>query len=150
MNTHLRMETDPKALIALSVSPNEEDHLALQKSLLPAASAVYEADGPSAALATLRRYPVGVVLCERDLGPGTWIDVLELLHGLPDEPPLIVTSRLADETLWADALNRGAYDVLAKPFDQQELNRTVNLAWLRWYHRRDLPMRTPKVMTIAG
>jgi hypothetical protein len=32
---------------------------------------------------------------------------------LPDPPVLIVTSRLADEYLWAEALNPGAYDVLA-------------------------------------
>jgi DNA-binding response OmpR family regulator len=50
--------------------------------------------------------------------------------------PLIVTSRLADEKLWAEALNLGAYDVLAKPFDLSELVRSVNLAWLHWWHQQ--------------
>jgi len=36
-----------------------------------------------------------------------------------------VTSRLADERLWAEALNLGAYDVLAKPFDSTEAMRVV-------------------------
>jgi DNA-binding response OmpR family regulator len=61
---------------------------------------------------------------------------------------LIVTSRLADEKLWAEALNLGAYDVLAKPFDRQELVRTANLAWLHWRHRHEFPAAAPaKLMT---
>ena len=45
---------------------------------------------------------------------------------------LIVTSRLADDRLWAEALNLGAYDVLAKPFERMELVRSVSSAWLHW------------------
>jgi len=45
---------------------------------------------------------------------------------------LIVTSRLADECLWAEALNIGAYDVLAKPFDRNEVRRSESLACLHW------------------
>jgi DNA-binding response OmpR family regulator len=54
---------------------------------------------------------------------------------LPNPPLLIVTSRLADERLWAEALNLGAYDVLAKPFDKREVIRTVTAAWLHWANR---------------
>jgi len=50
----------------------------------------------------------------------------------PPAIDLIVTCRLADEYLWAEALNVGAYDVLAKPFDAAEVNRVVSLAWLHW------------------
>ena len=52
-------------------------------------------------------------------------------------PMLIVTSRTADDRLWAEALNLGAYDVLAKPFDQSEVTRVVSLAWLHWKERHD-------------
>jgi DNA-binding response OmpR family regulator len=45
---------------------------------------------------------------------------------------LIVTSDLADDRLWAEALNLGAYDVLAKPFRAAEVFRTVSLAWRQW------------------
>ena len=48
-------------------------------------------------------------------------------------PPLqIVTSRLANDRLWAEALNLGAYDVLARPFDAAEVLRSVGMAWRRW------------------
>ena len=48
-----------------------------------------------------------------------------------DPPLLIVTSRFADERLWAEALNVGAYDVLAKPFERDEVNRVLTSAWVR-------------------
>ena len=70
-----------------------------------------------------------VVVCERDLPDGSWRDVLEVTASLPGPPPVIVTSRLADEYLWAEVLNLGGYDVLAKPLDRQEVTRTLNLAW---------------------
>ena len=39
---------------------------------------------------------------------------------------------LADERLWAEALNLGAYDVLAKPFGRTEAMRVVAAAWRAW------------------
>ncbi len=62
--------------------------------------------------------------------------MLEHLSTLPDTPLLIVTSRLADDSLWAEALNLGAYDVLAKPFDATEVARVVSMAWQHWHTRR--------------
>ena len=78
-----------------------------------------------------------VVVCERDLSDGSWKDVLEIAESLPCPPPVIVTSRLADDYLWAEVLNLGGYDVLAKPLDAQELSRTLNLAWDRWAGNHD-------------
>jgi DNA-binding response OmpR family regulator len=77
------------------------------------------------------------------------VDVLDNLKLLRHAPPLIVTSRLADERLWAEALNLGAYDVLAKPFDPQELNRSMNLAFLHWRHSHDTAPPVAKVMRMA-
>jgi DNA-binding response OmpR family regulator len=62
--------------------------------------------------------------------------MLEVLTPLSNPPFLIVTSRTADERLWAEALNLGAYDVLAKPYNQAEVIRVVSLAWLLWKERR--------------
>jgi DNA-binding response OmpR family regulator len=63
---------------------------------------------------------------------------------------LIVTSRLADERLWVEALNLGAFDVLAKPFDQKELVRSVSLAWLHWRHHHEVPARGVNSMRAAS
>jgi CheY-like chemotaxis protein len=49
---------------------------------------------------------------------------------------LIVASRTADEYLWAEALNLGAYDVLSKPYRPAEVVRVLSMAWLQWMNRR--------------
>jgi DNA-binding response OmpR family regulator len=103
----------------------------------------------AAALAALRKVRVPVVVCESDLQPGTWKEVLEELRTLPDPPLLIVTSRIADERLWAEALNLGAYDVLAQPFDGTEVTRIVGMAWLRWNDRHGTPGGAPRVSEMA-
>jgi DNA-binding response OmpR family regulator len=95
----------------------------------------------AAALAALRKRQFEVVVCERDLPPGSWKDVLDQVTILPNPPSLIVTSRLADERLWAEALNLGAYDVLAKPFDDAEVMRVVSGAWRAWGGPVRLPAR---------
>ena len=87
-------------------------------------------------MAILQESEIGVVLCERDLSPGDWKDMLERVRYVTDAPPLIVTSRHADDRLWAEALGCGAYDVLAKPFDRRELVRSVSLAWRHWLDER--------------
>jgi DNA-binding response OmpR family regulator len=80
------------------------------------------------------------VVCERDLPDGTWRDVLEQLGSEPGRPVLIVTSNLADEWLWAEVLNLGGCDVLAKPFDAEDTRHVLETAYLRrrdWNHGRD-------------
>ena len=99
------------------------------------------------ALARLQAGGVGVVLCDSDLGGTAWKEVLEHTSHLPDPPPVIVTSRIADEYLWAEALNLGAYDVLAKPFDAAEVERTLSMAWLRYDHVRQ---SRPRAKAAAG
>jgi DNA-binding response OmpR family regulator len=61
--------------------------------------------------------------------------MLERISLLSDPPLFIVTSRLADERLWAEALNLGAWDVLAKPFESDEVIRIVTIATQHWQDR---------------
>ncbi|SPE39383.1 exported hypothetical protein [Candidatus Sulfopaludibacter sp. SbA3] len=88
-----------------------------------------------ATMKALRQEQISVVLCDRDLEPDTWKSLLQQFAGLPQPPCLIVTSRTADEYLWAEALNLGAYDVLARPFDRSEFVRTISLARLHWQNQ---------------
>ena len=99
---------------------------------------LFKADDLPSALSLLHQHDIAVVLCERDLTPVTWIDMLENIRHLPHPPSLIVTSRLADERLWCEALNMGVWDVLAKPFNRGEVIHSVKSAWQRW--RRQVPM----------
>jgi FixJ family two-component response regulator len=67
-----------------------------------------------------------------DVPPHSWRDLLTEITGLSKTPFLIVTSPQADDRLWAEALNLGAYDVLPKPFDEAEVRRSVGIAVLHW------------------
>jgi DNA-binding response OmpR family regulator len=133
----------------LSISPIDEDHFFLQNILnrlqgTPDPSRTFTVNSYAtlaSGLAALRKRQFEVVVCERDLSPGSWKDVLDQVTILPDPPSLIVTSRLADERLWAEALNLGACDVLAKPFDSNEALRVIGAAWRAWGRPVRLPIR---------
>ena len=119
-------------ITVLSVSPLQDDHDALERLLSRNNWHIQRANSLASGVATLRQHPVPLVVSERDLLPGTWREMLAEAARSPVPPLLIVTSRLADEYLWAEALNIGAYDVLAKPFDAVEVTRVLSFAWLQW------------------
>jgi CheY-like chemotaxis protein len=120
----------------VSVSATEEDHVALQRILSdPNLSvqaklkcAIQPTVSTEAAAPLLQDGRIPVVFSEHD----QWRNVLAQISLLPHPPLVIVTSRLADDRLWAEALNLGAYDVLSKPFVATEVTRTVILAWHHW------------------
>ena len=120
-------------LTVLSISPREEDRMALESAVSHSRWILVTADCRSAAFRILRRHDISVVLCERNLNPGTWTDVLDHLIALPKIIPLIVMSELADDRLWAEALNLGAWDVLSKPLDRAEVLRSLDVAWQHWH-----------------
>ena len=143
----------------LSVSPMADDHTSLSSiferserilcsgskwTLRPCATV-------ESAIAALRQARIPLVVTERDLAPGSWRDILENILLLPDPPFLIVTSRLADDYLWAEALNLGAYNVLAKPFDASEVVHVLGSAWRHWTDLHDdIQVRYPQLMVATG
>ena len=79
---------------------------------------------------------VGVVLSDCTLPDGhSWKDLLRAVEATSPARPLIVTDRLADERLWGEVLNLGAYDLLTKPFRPEEVFRVISLAWQSWRSR---------------
>jgi DNA-binding NtrC family response regulator len=76
----------------------------------------------------LNQEPYEVILTEASLPDGKWLDVLHLVRACPQEAKVIVTDPLADARFWAEALNLGAYDLLAQPFYEPEVRRIVGNA----------------------
>ena len=137
-------------LTVLSISPVETDHASLESIMAHSRWMMFKAGDLSAASSLLRAHAISVVLCERHLGMEKWTDVLEHIRALAVPPSLIVTSRTADERLWAEALNLGAWDVLPKPFEGTEVLRTVKAAWQNWHDRSHTPRYAQAVMNAAG
>lgn len=121
--------TKNEVVRALLISPLPENHAALGQIFERSNWILHIVDTCDAALTYLRQNHDTVVICERNLHHGDWRFILQELDVLPVRPNLIVTTRLADDDLWAEVLNVGGYDVLAQPFEPQEVYRIVFQAW---------------------
>ncbi len=113
----------------LAVFPAGEDRKALDRIFGQTDWRVQFAGSLEEAQAARHGCAVAVVISPTRLPDGhTWQDLLHHLQSVPDPPPLVVVDRLADDRLWAEVLNLGAYDLLMTPFEAREVLRTVSLA----------------------
>jgi len=118
------MQNTPQSKM-LSISPLCEDHRTLGRIAAGLPWRISVASSCREAERRLRRSSFSVIVCERNLPDGSWADILNFTHDCRTSPPLIVTSELADNTLWAEVLNFGGYDVLAKPFREEEVRHVL-------------------------
>jgi len=129
---------------ALLVGDYSSERILVQDIFRKCGWRLFEAPDRRRALQSLDRNEVQVVIAESDLPKWNWRKVLTDLRRLAVPPQLVVTSRTADEHLWAEVLNVGAYDVLAQPLDRDEVQRVVaaasrQYARVRREHRKSAP-----------
>lgn len=108
---------------AVVFSPYEETRSQLLKILTSDEWTVLQATTVAEAVALLKRERISVVIAE-----GSWRPILERCSEYPEPPALVVTARFADESLWAEVLNVGGFDVMAQPFDRDEVLRISHAA----------------------
>ncbi len=135
MLTLYAASTPPEPVNVLLISSLPEDRISLRHIFDRSNWRLEQVSTCRDALAYTGENRTAVVICERELPDGDWKVVLDELEGFRVRPNLIVTSRLADDRLWAEVLNLGGYDVLAQPFDADEVYRVVSLAWDEWRRR---------------
>jgi DNA-binding response OmpR family regulator len=116
------------SVTALAVGEFAEDRLLLHDIFRDLGWRLLEASDRRRAMQCLERNPVHVVLAESDLPNWNWRKVLNDIRRLAAPPQLIVTSRTADDYLWAEVLNVGGYDVLPQPFERDEVERVIAAA----------------------
>ena len=121
--------TPDNGICALLLGEFETDRSIVQNVFQRAGWRLIEAPDRARAIRCLRREPVHVVLADSNPGGWSWKEVLTDLRALVAPPQLVVASRTADDYLWAEVLNIGGYDVLARPLDADELERVVIAAW---------------------
>jgi len=118
----------PPFVSALAVGATENDQVELERIFRECGWTLGWARTRSEARDFMKTTPVRVVISERELPEGGWLEMLDELMQHSEPPALLVTSRLADDSFWAEVLNRGAYDVLAQPLDREEVARVVGAA----------------------
>jgi DNA-binding response OmpR family regulator len=125
-------ESGPTSAVLL-VSGRAEDHDSLQDIFRGSRWKLQGAWTASEGLKEIRRkyLEIAVVICEHSLPDGDWKLMLAELDKAAVRPSLIVSSRVADEGLWAELLSLGAFDLLlGAPFDAGEVLRVTESARL--------------------
>jgi CheY-like chemotaxis protein len=102
------------------------------------------ADTCDQARAALDQLKAPVILCDRDLPGGEWRDAVQGLASLPHRACVILISKVVDDYLWNEVVQRGGYDVLRKPLREEDLVRAVKLAWSYWNTARRLSVLPAK------
>lgn len=123
-------DTTPTPIVV--AGPFDEHFLRLLEILKPTEWAVYWSATGAEAMATLRRGDVPVVLCESKLPDGGWRGLIAEVESLVRPPRIVVTTVCANRRLWAEVLNLGAYDLLLKPYDADEVIHVVTCACQFW------------------
>ena len=141
-----------KTVAVLAVTPHEQDHVCLRAIFRHSNWRISAADTCHEAMSFLGENQIAVLVCERDLPDGDWRTVLDSLSTLPLPPLVVVTAPDAEDALWAEVLNLGAYDVLSKPFERTEVMRVISLAWRHWKDQSRRRLRKPADRTsgVAG
>ena len=135
---------------ALLVGAFEADRTLIADVLRQGGGRLEQTSDREKALELLRQHPVHVVLAESDLAAWNWRMVLGDLRTLPFPPQLIVTSRHADNYLWSEALNLGAFDVLSQPLVREETERVIAAARRYYDASRRKPARAAGSNRMAG
>jgi CheY-like chemotaxis protein len=110
----------------------EQDRELLAKIATPRGLDVRFTDSCGEAWNVANQLEAPVIICDRDL-PGTeWRKVMRILASAPQRPSVILTSRVVDDYLWQEVIRYGGYDVLSKPLREEDVVRSVRLAWSYW------------------
>jgi len=115
----------------LFVSPHLEDAIALPRMLDSLSVTMEHVADLAHARPKIRDGSFRVILTEANLPDGTWLDVLDLARLVKPVSEVIVTDPDADPRFWAEALNLGAYDLIAQPFAVSEVRRILSNACSR-------------------
>jgi DNA-binding response OmpR family regulator len=127
----------------LAICPGAQDRALMREILGRNCMKLYQAATGREGAEFLWRHLPQVVICEARLPDADWKEVLGQTAQLRDGPRLIVISSQADDSLWAEVLNLGGYDLLPKPLVPEEVARVAGLAWQNWKTERGRQGKQP-------
>ena len=115
----------------LFVSPHREDATVVANMLRSLSVSIEHVADVKQARARMHSNIYDVILSAASLSDGSWLDVLDVARRENPHAEVIVTDRDADARFWAEALNLGAYDLIAQPFAPGEVQRILGNACSR-------------------
>ena len=83
------------------------------------------------ARAMLFEQPVSLVICSTDLADGNFRDILQAAGASAARTPVVVASRSDDTSEYLEAMRLGAFDFIACPYRQSEVEWIVGRALQR-------------------
>lgn len=110
----------------LVVSRADQDHVLLGELFRASEWRVLDAAGLGEVRHLLTWDRVSLIICDSKLADGSWKDILSLIAPLPEPPRLVVASDRFGPESWSEALHLGAFDMLRKPFEKEQVARVAN------------------------
>ncbi len=123
---------NPNRIRVLAITTDDRDKRALAACSVRGHWDLVMTGACEEALEIVKKGGAAVILYDRDLPGLDWRDALRLLADANPPCPVILTSPVNDGYLWGEVIRRGGYDVLAKPLEEDQTVRFVNLAWSLW------------------
>jgi len=122
----------PQIVTVLLVSPEEWDHRYFGSVFACTNWRLRRTYTIEEALELLEREAVGVIVAEERLACRGWRRMLAAVQSLECPPRIVLAAGSAGLERAAELLERGGWDVLARPFRSEEIIESVSAAWLSW------------------
>jgi len=106
-------------------------HRTMLRILLGWEYEIVEADCGSVAIEKVRKNPLDLVLMDVCMPEINGVEALDKIKACNPEIPVIMMTAYSSNDTAAEALQKGAYDYLIKPFDFDTLRITIEKAMAR-------------------
>ena len=128
---------DPPVGVLL-VSASARDHNQLAQTMCGSVWQFHSCATAEEARALLGSRSFSVVICSDSVT--SWRELLDAVAQLgADGPKFVLATSVLNGSLWAEALSRGAFDVLVQPFDTGEVLHVVQNGWSALQRARRKP-----------
>ncbi|MCL4402044.1 MAG: response regulator, partial [Acidobacteria bacterium] len=129
---HAREDDTGSAGPLLAIAPADAERRSLEDTVVKAGWNFVAVDKWPDGLKLLNTRAFPVVLYDRDLPGADWRAAIRAIISSRNPACVILASRVADTYLWEEVIQHGGFDILPKPFQQEQLLRTLRFALYHW------------------
>ena len=124
--------SQPHRITIVALGVGDQDHEFLARVSERHQWNLHFADTCGEAWIALNQLKAPIILCDRDLPGMEWREVVRMMASSSHGACAVLVSRVVDNYLWREVIRRGGYDVLSKPLTEDDVVRSVRLAWSYW------------------